>query len=137
MNIKIATIDDLEFLLINDRHINEKELINKINLGRIYIVELENKYIGWLRWGLFWDNIPFMNMLYVFSDYQKQGIGKKLVNFWEESMKKLNYKTVMTSTLSDEEAQHFYRKLAYKDSGVLLLEGEASEIIFIKNIQKN
>jgi len=40
----------------------------------------------------------------------------------------------MASYLSDETAQHFYRKLGYRDSGSLILENEALEIIFTKKI---
>ncbi len=133
-NIRIATIKDLEFLLKNDRHIPLTELKNLINLGRVYVGELENQPITWLRYNLFWDNLPFMNLLYVLEGYQKSGFGKKLVEYWEEEMKKLGHKLVMTSTLSDENAQHFYRKLSYVDSGSLLLKGEALEIIFTKEL---
>ena len=83
----------------------------------------------------FWDNIPFMNMLYLNESYRNKGIGKELVRFWETEMKKKGYNLVMTSTLSNEQAQHFYRKLGYKDSGSLLLENEPLEIIFTKRIK--
>lgn len=49
-------------------------------------------------------------------------------------MKNKGYNLLMTSTLSNEQAQHIYRKLGYKDSGSLLLENEPLEIIFTKNI---
>ena len=39
---------------------------------------------------------------------------------------------MLTSTLADETAQHFYRKLGYRDTGSLLLPNEALEIILIK-----
>lgn len=42
--------------------------------------------------------------------------------------------SVNTSSLSNENTQHFYRKLGYKDSGCLLLKFEPSEIIFTKEI---
>ena len=41
---------------------------------------------------------------------------------------------IMTSTLSDETAQHFYRKLQYQDCGSLMLPGEALEIFFLKSL---
>jgi len=45
---------------------------------------------------------------------------------------------VLTSTLSNEQAQHFYRKLGYKDCGCLLLESEPSlEIILCKKLEKS
>jgi hypothetical protein len=40
----------------------------------------------------------------------------------------------MTSSLSAESAQHFYRTLGYSDSGCLLLPGESAEIFFVKQI---
>ena len=46
----------------------------------------------------------------------------------------MNYHLVMTSTISNENAQNFYRKLKYIDAGSLLLPNEPLEIIFIKNI---
>ena len=75
-----------------------------------------------------------MNMLFVLDKYQKQGYGVALVSFWEEQRKEEGYGMVLTSTLADEAAQHFYRKLHYVDSGALLLPGEPLEIIFRKEI---
>ncbi len=83
---------------------------------------------------LFWDNTPFMNMLFVLETYRGIGIGKQLVTLWESEMKFLKYKLLMTSTLSNEHAQHFYRRLGYKDAGCLLLPDEPLEIIFTKEI---
>ena len=75
-----------------------------------------------------------MNMLYILEDYRGKRYGKVLTLFWEEQMKRLGYELVMTSTLSNEGAQHFYRKLGYTDAGSLLLPQEPLEIIFIKSI---
>jgi hypothetical protein len=41
---------------------------------------------------------------------------------------------VLTSTVSAEGAQHFYRKLGYVDSGALLLPDEPAELILRKPI---
>jgi hypothetical protein len=40
----------------------------------------------------------------------------------------------MTSSLSAESAQHFYRKLGYTDAGCLFLPGESAEIFFLKQL---
>lgn len=73
--------------------------------------------VGLLRYNLFWDNTPFCTMLFVDWTKQKKGYGRELIQFWEEDMKKQGYGMMMTSTQVDEEAQHFYRKLGYKDCG--------------------
>jgi hypothetical protein len=41
---------------------------------------------------------------------------------------------VLTSTQSDEDAQHFYRRLGYRDCGVLILPGEAGELMLLKEL---
>lgn len=134
MKIRTAEIKDLTTLSEYEKHIAQEELQSGVSLGRVIVAEEEEKVIGWLRWNLFWDNTPFMNMLFLLDGYRSKGYGKAMVSFWEKEMKAAGYQLVMTSTLSNEEAQHFYRRLHYVDSGSLLLPGEPLEIIFIKEI---
>lgn len=134
MTIRIADKSDLSILVHYDKHISADELVYSMMRERILIIEENNHLIGWLRYNLFWDNTPFMNMLYILEDYRGKRYGKVLTLFWEEKMKCLGYELVMTSTLSNEGAQHFYRKLGYRDAGSLLLPQEPLEIIFIKSI---
>ena len=135
MKIEYGSEVNYQFILDNDRHISKELIKNKLKEKEIIIAkDQDNKIIGWLRYSYFWDNTPFMNMLYIIENYRNKGIGKELVIFWENEMKKKGYKFLMTSTQSNEEAQNFYRKLEYKDSGSLLLPNEPLEIIFIKSI---
>lgn len=129
-----ATQKHLKWLKTRDHHINEATLKKKISNKEIIIIQTENEILGWLRFGFFWDIIPFMNMLFVEEQYRSKGIGKKLVQFWESEMKKQKHKIVMTSSQSDEDAQHFYRKLGYADAGSLTLPKEPLEVIFIKKL---
>ena len=134
MVIRLAEKTDVEILSAYDRHIGREELESAVSLGRVMIAEDSGKLIGWLRWNLFWDNTPFMNLLFLLESYRGLGYGKAMVSDWERLMKKLGFNLVMTSSLSSEEAQHFYRKLNYVDSGALLLPGEPLEIILTKKI---
>ncbi len=135
MIIEFANESHVTYLKEKDRHLPEQFIESKITREEIIVLKNEmNQVVGWLRFNFFWDNCPFMNMLYIEEDYRSKGLGQKMVFFWENEMKQNGYSLVMTSTLSNEEAQFFYRKLGYKDSGSLLLEGEALEIIFTKVI---
>jgi len=134
MNIHLATNDDIDILCLYDRHISREELKNSINLDRIFIAEKDKKFIGWLRYNLFWDNIPFMNLLYILENYQNKGYGKALTEYWEAKMKALGYDMVLTSSQQNEFAQHFYVKLGYKAIGGFNLNDDPMEIIFAKNI---
>ena len=132
--IRYANEKDFELLSKYDKHICETELKNCIKTKRILIMFNDDIFIGWLRFSLFWDNIPFMNMLYLLEDYRGKGYGSQLVSFWEQEMLKSKYKMVLTSTQSNEQAQFFYRKIGYVDCGSLLLPDEPLEIIMLKEL---
>jgi len=123
-----------EYLKNHDKHISRETLLRKIDNKEIIILKEAEKIIGWLRYSLFWDSIPFMNLLMIQSSHRKKGLGKSIVEYWEKEMREKGYKLIMTSTLSNESAQHFYRKLGYKDAGCLLLEEEGLEIVFKKEV---
>lgn len=135
MTISYATIKDLNWLTKYDYHVDKKILKQKITSKEIILLNLDGKNVGWLRFGLFWDSIPFVNMLFLDEEHRSRGFGKKLVRFWELEMKKRKYKLVMTSTQSDEEAQHFYRKIGYSDVGSFSLPKEPLEFILIKKLR--
>lgn len=133
MEIRLATSKDIPLLSEWDEHISMQELINSVQLNRVYIAEIGQRPIGWLRYNLFWDNTPFMNMLCLIEEEQRKGYGKELVLHWERQMKLLGYETVLTSTQSNEYSQHFYVKLGYETVGGFLLKPEPYEIIMAKN----
>lgn len=132
MEIRTAGKSDFEIISAHDKHIRKTELETVMSLGRVIVAEDNEILMGWLRWNLFWDNTPFINMLFMFEECRNNGYGKAMVSYWERRMQEEGYKLVMTSSLSNETAQHFYRKLKYVDSGALRLPGEALEIIFTK-----
>lgn len=134
MNIRLAENKDMDLLISYDKHISKEELVHVIQQNRVYIAEDNGYFAGWLRYGLFWDNIPFMNLLYVLEEYRGRGFGRQLVMYWENEMKQQGYKTWMTSTQADEYAQHFYFKLGYEAIGGFRLVDDPYEIIFSKNI---
>ena len=132
--IRYAEENDFPILREHDKQISEAELRNSIEAKRVIVMFHQNRLIGWLRFNLFWDKIPFMNMLYVLEGGRGKGYGRQMVDFWEKEMQKKPYRMVLTSTLSNERAQFFYRKNGYVDCGSLLLPGEPLEIILFKNL---
>ncbi len=57
---------DLGVLLDLER-LGADELAAIVGLGRVLVAEHDDSVglIGWLRWGMFWDEVPFMNHLRV------------------------------------------------------------------------
>lgn len=133
-HIRYATEKDSEVLISMDSHLTKDVLDKKVSDHEILVLVYENRLIGTLRFSMFWDEHPFMNLLYVSEAFRGKGFGRDLTFFWETEMKNRRHQFVMTSTQSDEVAQHFYRKLGYKDIGSFAFPGEWLELIMIKVI---
>ncbi len=132
--IRYADANDFDTLSRHDVHISAHELKNSIAAGHILIMLEDDKFIGWLRYNLFWDNMPFINMLYFVEGRRGKGNGMELLGFCEEEMRREGYNTVLTSTRADERGQFFFRKNGYIDCGSLLLPNEPTEIIMLKKL---
>ncbi|MCO5223227.1 MAG: GNAT family N-acetyltransferase [Thermomicrobiales bacterium] len=132
--MRCAAAEDEAFLIKHDHHVRPNVLRQLIEAGQILVAEDEGVLIGWLRWNLFWDEIPFMNMLFVLEHHRGHGLGSALMDAWETAARNTGHKAVMTSSQADEEAQHLYRKRGYVDCGALLLPDQAAEVIFRKEL---
>lgn len=134
MKIRVATQNDLPHIADHDHHISRQELKNQISLGWVAVTEDGKTFLGWMRWNLFWDNTPFLNMLYLLEPYRGKGYGKAMMAWWEAAMRAQGYDVLMTSTASDEYAQHFYQKLGYTAVGGFTLPGDPYELILVKKL---
>lgn len=134
--IRYATMADKDLLLSKDSHIKEDIWVESIKSKHEIIMFVDGNFAGWLRYNLFWDEIPFMNMLYFLEEYRGKGCGTQIVKFWESEMVNLGYNKVMTSSQANEFAQHFYRKLGYRDAGSFFPFCNDLEIIFTKELVK-
>ena len=137
-NIRFVDSMDRDFWLSLDRHISDEEFDRKVRDRMGYVLTVQNEPVGLLRYSLFWDNTPFCNLLYVVQDHQRKGYGRMLMEHWERDMHTCGYDLVMTSTQADENAQHFYRALGYRDCGGFILpfpgHEQPMEIILAKTI---
>ena len=134
MEIRTADFWDFDLLQKNDRHIGPDALRASLAAGRVLVAYEGGHFAGWMRWNLFWDEIPFLNMLFLLEPYRGQGLGRALMAEWEARMRAQGYERVMTSTQANEYAQHFYRRLGYADIGAFALPGDPLELIFAKDL---
>jgi GNAT superfamily N-acetyltransferase len=110
-----------------DKHLSESEFALKIRDKRGYVIICDDKPVGVMRYNLFLDFIPFLTLIFLDESYRGKGYGKQAMLYWENEMRESGYEMVMTSTQVDEEAQHFYRKLGYKDKGGLFFDNTPFE----------
>ena len=121
--VRYISEEDKPFWFTFDNDILEQEFDLKVRDKRGYIISVDSEPIGIMRYNLMWDNTPFLTLICIVDSCHGKGYGRQAMLFWENEMKELGYKMVMTSTRVDEEAQCFYRKLGYVDRGGIFLDG--------------
>lgn len=121
-----------------DHHLPEAVFEEKVRNKQGYVLLEAGMVVGILRFNLFWDNTPFCTLLYIDEAYRGKGCGKQLIERWESDMKSQGFGMLMTSTQVDENAQHFYRKLGFKDCGGFVVDvpgyEQPMEMIMIKAV---
>lgn len=130
--IRTALPEDYVPLCGFEHHVPSVVLRNCLKEGRMLIAEFDGGIVGWLRWNLFWDVVPFMNHLYILEMYRGRGFGRMIVERWENNMRAAGHDRVMTSSAQDEYAQHFYVRLGYRAIGGFTITGDPLEILFEK-----
>ena len=98
IQIEYVKNEDKEFWYKLDSHLPESEFEKKIRDKEGYVLFVDSKPVGILRYNLFWDNTPFCTLLFIDWNEQKKGYGKLLINHWEKDMKQQGYGIVLTST---------------------------------------
>ena len=138
MEIRHVEPQDKAGWYLFDRHLPESGFEEKVRNMQGYVLLDCDEIVGVLRYNLFWDNTPFCTFLFIDEKYRGRGCGKLLMEHWESDMKSQDYGMLMTSTQVDEDAQHFYRKLGYKDCGGFVVDvpgyEQPMEMIMIKAI---
>ncbi|MCR5103599.1 MAG: GNAT family N-acetyltransferase [Eubacterium sp.] len=136
--IRYVDINDKKDWYKLDQHLPENVFYEKVRTKQGYVLVEDGKIIGLLRYNLFWDNTPFCTMLFIEDSYRSKGYGRQMMEHWEQDMKAQGYGMLLTSTQVDEDAQHFYRKLGYKDAGGFIVDvpgfEQPMEMIMIKAI---
>ena len=137
LEIRLAVAKDKKQILKYDPHIHHDKVGECICNGLVDVLCDGKKIVGILRWNLFWQSIPFLDLIYIDEAYRGQGWGSKMMADWEDSMKAMGYSYVMLSTQEDETAKYFYEKLGYHRIGAFLPpEQNADEIMYLKELAK-
>lgn len=120
MQIRVAADCDKEFMMSIDRHMDDTGFANRVFTRSGYVIWEGNQRIGIMTHCVLWDNLPFMNLIFIREEYRGRGFAKQAILSWENEMKEQGYKMTLISTQADEGAQHLYRKLGYIDCGGLV-----------------
>lgn len=127
MELRYMSIEDKDFVMGIDSHVNELQYENRVHTKTGYVIWNDNERVGFMHFSVLWDNLPFLNHIYVKKEYRCKGFATKAMKLWEEDMKRQGYKMVLLSTQVDEDAQHLYRKIGYVECGAILMNNTPFE----------
>ena len=123
MKIKPVEARDMAFWMSIDTHVSEEGFHGRVYTKAGYVLWENETRVGLMWHCVLWDNLPFLNLLFILPAYRGKGYGAGAMAQWEQEMKKRGFKTLLISTQVDESAQFFYRKLGYVDCGGLVFQG--------------
>jgi ribosomal protein S18 acetylase RimI-like enzyme len=133
MEIRLANRNDHQGVIKYDSHIHHNTVDKCIQDQLVYVLCDEENIVGILRYSLFWQSIPFLDLLYIDEAYRGKGYGRHMMDHWESVMQTMKYEYVMLSTQEDETEKYFYEKLGYRRIGAFLPpDQDADEIMYLK-----
>ena len=136
MTITPATLEDLSAITAYDRHIPRERLADCIQRGLVTVLRSEDRILGVLRWNLFWQSIPFLDLIYLDEAVRGQDWGTRMMAHWEEDMRSNGFDHVMLSTQADETSKFFYEKLGNRQIGAFLPpDQDAEELMYLKELK--
>lgn len=68
IEVRYVKSEDASFWFSLDHHLSREEFLHKVENKRGYVIALDGKPIGLLRYNLFFDEIPFCTMLIISED---------------------------------------------------------------------
>ncbi len=119
--VRPVSAEDRAFWLSTDTHTSEEGFRRKVDNRTGYVLCSDGIPVGLMHYSVLWDNLPFLNLLFLTAEYRGRGCGRRAMAYWEREMAALGYRMVLVSTQVDEDAQFFYRKLGYRECGCLVL----------------
>ena len=116
LNIRKASVDDVDAILKLVNYYAEKELLLRksafkvyTKLQSFYIAETEKKVVGCVSLVVLWEDLAEICSLAVDEHYLRRGIGKKLVNKCIEQAKLLKVTKIIALTYKDK----FFEKIGF------------------------
>lgn len=138
VKLKLITANDTDFWQSVEKVASLEKLNARIADKTGFVILSDGVPIGVISFNFLWDELPFLSLIKILPNYRRMGCGSEALNMFEDYLREIGYASLLTSTQSDETAQHFYRKKGYRECGCLILEKsklkQPMEIFFIKDL---
>ena len=143
--IRFARLDDLDFAYQDgyipaemlNRKIEAQSTLNPDHIEDVVIAEWNGKRVGYVRLEYLWSIVPYISLIRVLPEYQRQGVGKALLQFIETFLREAGHEALYSSSQADEpEPQAWHRYMGFEECGFIsgINEG-VGEVFFRKSLR--
>lgn len=134
VEIKYATKDDLDVCHVFDKYNTNEVLLEKIQRDMVILAWLDKSCAGYLRWDWFWNRLPYLSLIQVNAQERNKGVGFKLINNWQQTLKEQNFDFILSSSQKNEpSAINWHLRQGFQQIGQLSsLNEDGSEEIFMR-----
>ena len=129
MKIEYGRKDDLEWLGKHDEHANDEWVRRCLDHSEYLVATNEDgDRVGYVRFSFFWAVFLILTLFMSQSRHRRLGVGRALIEFWEQEMKRHGAQVVMSSVVVHNlEAHDWHEHNGYSRCGQLVLGKRESE----------
>ena len=135
ISVRFATPADLDFLQQHS-HAPAKILKRKVEWQEIVVAEWKGNLIGSLQFEYLWSLVPYIALIYVLPKYQRQGVGRALLQFAETVLSEQGHRVLYSSSQVDEsDPQAWHRHVGFEECGIIAgINKGLGELFFRKTL---
>jgi N-acetylglutamate synthase-like GNAT family acetyltransferase len=137
MFIRYANQSDLGFVS-QDAYVAAETVTRKIDAREVVVAETDARLTGYARIEYLWSKVPYLALIRVLPDSQRQGVGRALLTFLEKELCAAGHRVLYSSSQGDEpEPQAWHRHMGFVECGYIegVNEGGVKEVFFRKELR--
>ncbi len=139
IRVRLATEDDFEYCRkVDFPEVKDHLLRQSIQNDWIYLVELNQMFVGYARLEFIWLTVPYLALIRIEKTHQRKGAGTALVTRIFKDLKDQGHQNIYTSSeVMEPEPQEFHRRSGFMECGLIagMNEKGIGEIFFVKKLQ--
>lgn len=90
IRVRYAEPDDVDFVG-QDGYVSAQAVARKIDAAEVLIVDIERIPVGYLRFEYLWSRVPYIALIRVQHEHQRQGVGRALLSFLENELRQAGH----------------------------------------------
>lgn len=135
IRVRFAAPADLDFLRQRS-HVPAEVLKRKVEWQEVVVAERQGSLIGSLHLEYLWSSVPYIALIQVPPEHQRQGAGRALLRFAETFLSEQGHGALYSSSQADEpEPQAWHRHAGFEECGIIAgINKGVGEVFFRKKL---